>query len=145
MIGLGIGISGQPGLGPELIVNGDGEATGSWSSPRSNSTLSSTGGRIRTTATTAAVWGVSQEVTGLVIGASYRFKIQVFNAAGHSLFVRFSTGATLPGSNVATGSGDIDFTGNVTPTAATMYLGVVAGGAGIADFFEIDNVSLRRV
>jgi hypothetical protein len=140
-------------VGTELVTNGDGNNATGWSAARGNSTISSNGGRIRSTANLTGTKGVLQSISGLTVGASYYVRISGFNGPNGNVtsLLRWSDDSQLDSAsptnldsftgNNATGS----FSGSLLATATTMYIGSIITGAVATEYAEIDDISVRII
>jgi hypothetical protein len=133
-------------FGSELITNGDGSSTTGWSVAYANTTLSINNNNLRATANSSGAYGLSQSLSldttkKYIITAS----INVDNASGGTANLRLATNANL-GTNIttlstATGTTTTTF----TPTASTMYIGIVDTANSSSNYVEIDNISVKEV
>lgn len=126
----------------------DGSSATGWSDARSNGTVTSTGGRIRSTATAAGAYGPVKTLTGLVSGREYVYSADVFTAGGGGLFYfRINAAPNLNDTQPVNVSSTSDFSPTATfvATNSTMYVGVIHVAAAGGDYAEIDNISVQLV
>lgn len=136
--------------GPELVTNGnfDADTTG-WAEGRGNGTLSVVSGRLRATSSAGLDTAPSQAKT-LVVGARYAVSalLDEGTLGGNGVTLRFATNAALSANvtNIQTvTSGTATVVGYFTATHASMFIGAVGDATGAGQYFEMDNVSCRRV
>jgi len=139
------GFSYQDALGSEEVVNGDGSSTIGWNVAYPNTTLSINNNNLRATANASGAYGLSQ-ILSLDTSKQYLIKatINVDNASGGTGNFRIATSQNL-GVNATTLS---DTTGTsttiFTPSASTMYIGVVDTANNSSNYVEIDNISVKE-
>jgi len=132
-------------IGEELITNGDGSSTIGWNVAYTNTTLSINNNNLRATANASGAYGLSQ-ILSLDTSKQYLIKatINVDNASGSTANLRIATSQNL-GVNATTLS---DTTGTsttiFTPSASTMYIGVVDTANNSSNYVEIDNISVKE-
>ena len=130
---------------PELVTNGDGSSATGWDGARSNETVTSTGGRIRATATAAGAYGAVQTLSGLTVGEWYVTSAEVFTAGGSGTFYfRLTANSDLTGTTPVEKTRTTDFAPNLffQASATTMYVGVINVAAAGGDYAELDNISV---
>ncbi|MCW1934520.1 LamG domain-containing protein [Pararhodobacter zhoushanensis] len=132
-----------PTPGPEKLINGDGSAVAGWSAARGSEVITSVGGRIRVTAASAAVMGVSQEITGLVVGGFYRVTQTGFTGTVGNISNRLAANAALASGLIMSSSFDLNEV--FIATAETMYVGCTAIPTAPGQYVEIDNMSVREI
>jgi len=133
-------------LGGEEVTNGDGGSTSGWDLAYPNTTLSIDNNNLRATANSSGAYGLSQSLS-LDTSKQYIIKatIDVDNASGGTANLRIATTSNL-GSGVTTLS---TATGTSTtilsPSATTMYIGIVDTADDSSNYVEIDNISVKEV
>ena len=133
-------------LGSELVVNGDGSSTTGWSLAYANTTLSINNNNLRATANASGAYGLSQSLS---LNTSKKYiitaDINVDNASGGTGNLRIATNVQL-GTNVTTLSTATGITTTTfTPTASTMYIGIVDTASSSSNYVEISNISVKEV
>ncbi len=133
-------------LGSELVTNGDGSSTTGWSVAYANTTLSINNNNLRATANSSGAYGLSQSLSldttkKYIITAS----INVDNASGGTANLRLATNATLGANITALSTATGTTTTTFTPTASTMYIGIVDTADSSSNYVEIDNISVKEV
>lgn len=134
-------------IGPELVTNGDGSSATGWASPRSNSTLSSVSGALRTTASSAAAFGIAQAIT-TEIGKVYRLTINVTantTTASFTPSVRVDNNSDLgtPQNTTTAFASPVEII--FVAAATTMYVGVIGVAGAAGEYLEVDNISVREI
>jgi len=132
-------------IGPELVTNGDGSSATGWSSPRANSTLSSVDGKLRSTANTAAAFGIVQGIT-TEVGKVYSIDLSLVantTTSGFTPARRIDDNFDLSSGYVSTSFNFSSFIFVARDT--TTYLGVIAVAGAAGEYIEIDNISVREI
>ena len=133
-------------LDVEEVNDGDGSSTATWSVAYSNTTLSTSGSSLRGTANGSGAYGFSQELTGLDTSSQYVIEatINVDNASSGAANFRLATNSNLS-SNVVTLSTTTGATTTIlSPSASTMYIGIVDTASGSSNYVEFDNISVKE-
>jgi hypothetical protein len=127
-------------------IDDDGSSATGWSDARGNGTVTSTGGRIRSTATAAGAYGPVKTLTGLVVGKRYVCSADVLTGGGGGSFqFRITAVFDLNDTNTVNVGSSSDFSPSATFTAtnSTMYVGVIHVAAAGGDYAEVDNISVK--
>lgn len=140
----------QP-LNPNLITNGtfDTDATG-WATVSGNSTISWEAGRGRATLTSTTTDGIKQQLDDLEIGETYNITYGIdTNGTNGLVNVSIAEGSNVNGTGTTFGSyafqSYIEVSSTFVPTTTTMYFGAKQlNGQSSGDYFEIDNISIRK-
>lgn len=133
----------------ELVVNGDfSNGLTGWNLARAAGSLSVVAERGRATSTSTATHGIVQTLPALIIGQQYTFNLAIFKGTSvGNLFVRVSSNSQVNVGDafqqIFTADGTVSTT--FTATATQLYVGVINTPTGSGQYFEIDNVSIRRV
>jgi hypothetical protein len=133
-------------LGSEEVENGDGSSTTGWGLAYANTTLSINNNNLRATANGSGAYGLSQDLS-LDTNKQYIIKatINVDNASGGAANLRIATNSNLS-SNVTTLSSTTGTTTTIlSPSATTMYIGIVDTANDSSNYVEIDNISVKEV
>lgn len=133
-------------LGIEKVENGDGSSTTGWDLAYANTTLSLNNNNLRATANASGAYGLSQDLS-LDTSKQYIIKatINVDNASGGAANLRIATNPNLS-SGVTTLSSTTGTTTTIlSPSAATMYIGIVDTANDSSNYVEIDNISVKEV
>jgi hypothetical protein len=133
-------------LGSEEVENGDGSSTTGWDLAYANTTLSINNNNLRATANGSGAYGLSQDLS-LDTNKQYIIKatINVDNASGGAANLRIATNSNLS-SNVTTLSSTTGTTTTIlSPSATTMYIGIVDTANDSSNYVEIDNISVKEV
>ena len=136
-------------FGNEEITNNRFIDTTDWYSPRSSSSLSVVGTRLRATANSGATFGQSTTMTGLTIGKSYTVKGRATSnnpLATLRLRVSSTVGLTTGMVSEVNGTSDISIDDVFVATATTMYIGTIVTGHTGGDTVDIhEGISITEV
>jgi len=136
----------NPTLGSEIVVNGDGSSTTGWGLAYTNTTLSINNNHLRATANASGAYGLSQSLS-LDTTKQYIIKatINVDNASGSTANFRIATSSNLGNNTVTLSTATGTSTTILSPSAATMYIGIVDTANDSSNYVEIDNISVKEI
>ena len=130
----------------DLVADGDGSSTATWSTAYANTTLSTSGSTLRATANGSGAYGFSQRLTGLDTSSQYVIEatINVDNASGGTANFRLATNSNLSSDAVALSTATGTTTTILSPSAATMYIGIVDTAGSSSDYVEFSSISVKE-
>lgn len=133
-------------LGSEEVENGDGSSTTGWDLAYANTTLSLNNNNLRATANASDAYGLSQDLS-LDTSKQYIIKatINVDNASGGAANLRIATNSNLSSGVTTLSSTTGSSTTILSPSAATMYIGIVDTANDSSNYVEIDNISVKEI
>ncbi len=138
-------------LGSELIANSglSNPNISYWESPRANSVISSVNNNVVATAINTNVFGITQTVTGLIVGKSYILSGSgVVNTAAAKLRFRLGDRFALDTDFVVNYESNAPQSGGdflITATATTMFVGFISTGHLPGSEITIDKpISLKE-
>jgi hypothetical protein len=133
-------------FGSELVTNGDGSSTTGWDLAYSRTTLSINNNKLRATATEAGAYGLSQDLS---LNTSKKYiitaNINVDNASGGTANLRIATNVQLSTGATTLSTATGTTTTTFTPTASTMYIGIVDTADSSSNYVEIISISVKEV
>jgi hypothetical protein len=133
-------------FGSELVTNGDGSSTTGWDLSYSRTTLSINNNKLRATATEAGAYGLSQDLS---LNTSKKYiitaNINVDNASGGTANLRIATNVQLSTGATTLSTATGTTTTTFTPTASTMYIGIVDTADSSSNYVEIISISVKEV
>jgi hypothetical protein len=135
-------------FGSEEVSNNTFDSTAGWYPPRLASNITAVSNKLRTTSTSGSTFGAAVALTGLVIGKAYLFAgSAISNNSGITIRFRVHETEDLTSSIISVqGIGSVTFDTIFTASATTMHVGVIATGASIGDYVNIEaGVSVKSV